>query len=82
MGQDNIALAPDGKTVAQGDYLKGVVHLWDVASGKELRQMTGHKQGAYGVAFIRRTRKAAVVSGRSLTWGPPRPPPTPATRAA
>jgi WD40 repeat protein len=50
-GQDNIALAPDGKTVAQGDYFKGVVHLWDAASGKELRRMAGHKGGVYAVAF-------------------------------
>lgn len=39
------ALSPDGKTVADANYLTGPIHLWDVATGKELRQFNGNRQG-------------------------------------
>src|SRR5260221_485497 len=43
-----LAVSPDGKTVALG---WDVVHLVDVASGKELRQLPGHKGGILAAAF-------------------------------
>jgi WD40 repeat protein len=67
-GQDNIALAPDGNTVAQGDFFRGMVHLWDAATGKELRQLAGHKQGVQGVTFSPDGKLLASVGGDSAVF--------------
>jgi WD40 repeat protein len=45
-----IALAPDGNTLATAGRDR-LVHLWDVGTGKETRQLTGHKHQLKGVAF-------------------------------
>ncbi|MBN1206343.1 MAG: PD40 domain-containing protein [Myxococcaceae bacterium] len=45
-----VAFSPDGRTLAStgGD---GKVRLWDVATGRELRQLEGHTEPLYAVAF-------------------------------
>jgi WD40 repeat protein len=45
-----LAFAPDGKTLASagGDHL---IRIWDVSSGKELRQLRGHAYFVTSVAF-------------------------------
>lgn len=45
-----LAFAPDGKTLLAGAW-DGSLRLWDVASGKEIRQYAGHKGWVRSVAF-------------------------------
>src|SRR5450756_128800 len=44
------ALSPDGRTALTGSD-DNTARLWDVASGRELRQLTGHTDPVYYVAF-------------------------------
>ncbi len=44
-GDSVIAWSPDGKMLASGyDDDNAPIHLWDVATGKEVRQFVGHKE--------------------------------------
>src|SRR5437773_5576799 len=45
-----VDFSPDGKVVAAGSW-DDTVRLWDVATGKELRQLSGHKGYVKGVIF-------------------------------
>ena len=47
-----IALSPDGKTLASGGYDR-IVHLWDVATGKEIRLFGGHRGAVRTIVFRR-----------------------------
>src|SRR5689334_9536241 len=44
-----VAFAPDGKTVAAAGL--DVIHVWDVAAGKELRRFGGKEQEIFALAF-------------------------------
>jgi RNA polymerase sigma factor (sigma-70 family) len=44
-----VALSPDGSTLALA--AGEAIRLLDVRSGKELRRLRGHREGAYGFAF-------------------------------
>jgi WD40 repeat protein len=61
----SVALSPDGKTLATGEYCKGwpvhTIHLWDVETGKEIRKMEGHKAGVLTLAFAQDSK--TLVSG-------------------
>jgi WD40 repeat protein len=47
-----LAVSPDGRRLLTGS-LDHTFRLWDIASGKELRQWDGHSgQNVYGVAFL------------------------------
>jgi hypothetical protein len=46
----SVAFSPDGKTLAAGAW-DGSIRLWDVATGKELRQYTGHSGWVRSVVF-------------------------------
>src|SRR5262249_43032012 len=56
-----IAFSPDGKVLATGSgqiiYLPGprdadnIIHLWDIATGKEIRRLAGHTMGVTSVEF-------------------------------
>jgi WD40 repeat protein len=51
---DSIAFSPDGRTLAAGYGDKddnNPIKLWDVASGKLLRTLKGHKSWVHNVAF-------------------------------
>ncbi len=43
-----LAVSPDGKTLAT---CGGMIALWDVASGKKVRECKGHQLGTYHLAF-------------------------------
>jgi WD40 repeat protein len=45
-----LAFAPDGKTLATAGR-DGIVHFWEVESGKETGQLKGHKHMLIAVAF-------------------------------
>jgi WD40 repeat protein len=45
-----IALSPDGKTLATAGRDR-LVRLWDVSTGKETGQLTGHRHQVKGLAF-------------------------------
>ena len=47
---DCLAFSPDGKTLASGREDK-TIRLWDVATGRELRVLTGHSGNVLSVAF-------------------------------
>jgi WD40 repeat protein len=50
-GVSVLALSPDSKKVAAVFQGNPVAYVWDVASGKELLQLKGHKVGVCGVAW-------------------------------
>src|SRR5262249_17249863 len=45
-----VAFSPDGKTLATGEW-ENAVHLWNVATGEEIRQMAGHGSYISALAF-------------------------------
>jgi len=50
-----VAFSPDGKKVAGAQLGENTLHVWDLATGKELQKMAGHGQGhgaaVHAVAF-------------------------------
>jgi WD40 repeat protein len=50
-GVQVLAFSPDGKWVASGGVQESTVRLWQVSDGKQARQLTGHKDEIWGVAF-------------------------------
>src|SRR5262249_60862122 len=45
-----VAFSPDGKTLATGEW-ENAVHLWNVTTGEEIRQMAGHGSYISALAF-------------------------------
>jgi RNA polymerase sigma factor (sigma-70 family) len=50
-----VAFSPDGKTLAAGEWASGwparAIHLWEIATGKEVLQIQGNENGVRAVAF-------------------------------
>jgi len=57
-----LAFSPDGAILASADC-SSIVHLWEVATGKELRQLRGHESAVLGVAFSPTGRVLASGAG-------------------
>lgn len=47
----SISLTPNGKTMASVSH-DGTIRLWEVATGRKLRQWHAHDQGAFGIAYF------------------------------
>jgi WD40 repeat protein len=65
----NVAVAPDGKTIACGGE-RNAIHLWD-PNGKEIRLLTGLERGAQALSFSPDGRiLAAKIDGRNgcILW--------------
>jgi WD40 repeat protein len=64
----NIALSPDGTMLATADI--GVCHLWDVATGKELRQLKGGRGWLEGIALAPdgKTLAGGDATGMLYLW--------------
>jgi WD40 repeat protein/serine/threonine protein kinase len=57
-----LAFSPDGKRLAVGGDDK-LVHVWDLAGGKEVLTLTGHRRSVLRVTFSRDGRRLASASG-------------------
>ena len=64
-----MALSPDGKILASGSSDK-TIKLWDVATGREIRTLSGHTHWVNSVAFSPDGKILASGSwdGRILLW--------------
>jgi serine/threonine-protein kinase len=60
-GNSGMTFAPDGRTLATTGGFEPVVHLWDVASGQELRPSEGH--GGFGSQALLTPDSASLVTG-------------------
>src|SRR5205823_1367614 len=63
------AFSPEGKTFAQAGP-DGIVHLWDIVTGKELAVFKGHSEGVNAVAFAPdgETIASASADSTALIW--------------
>jgi WD40 repeat protein len=59
-----LAISPDGKTLAAGDYSDGSVYVWDLGTGKRLHALDLGKQFGQGVMCL-----AISPDGRILAAG-------------
>jgi WD40 repeat protein len=48
---DSLAFSPDGETLATGDLEGGAVKLWNISTGKQTRQILGHRRGVVTIAY-------------------------------
>jgi hypothetical protein len=60
-----VVFSPDGKTLAAGSW-DDTVHLWDVATGKETRELKGHKGYVNKLAYSQ-GGKLLITQGRDRT---------------
>ncbi|MHC5825765.1 MAG: WD40 repeat domain-containing protein, partial [Nostoc sp.] len=44
------AFSPDGKTLSSGSY-DHTIKLWNLATGEQIRTLTGHSEQVYSLAF-------------------------------
>jgi len=72
----SLAVAPDGRTLAAGDY-DNRIRLWEVATGREVRALEGHrrvpvsgKNGVFCLAFSTRRQEAGLgaADGTVRLW--------------
>jgi serine/threonine protein kinase len=58
----SVAFSPNGRLLASGSS-DSTINLWDVTSGRSVRQLIGHKGQVFGVAFSPNGRMLASASG-------------------
>jgi WD40 repeat protein len=57
-----LAVSPDNKWVISGGMQESTVRLWDLQTGKQTRQLQGHKDEIWGVAFSQDGKQCASAS--------------------
>jgi WD40 repeat protein len=57
----DVALSPDGRLLAAADD-DNIVTLWDLASGRPVRNLTGHNDTVYSVVFHPSGTRIATAS--------------------
>jgi hypothetical protein len=67
----SIAFSPDGQLLVSGDF-DNTVRLWQVATGQELRNLTGHTKPVMAVAYLPIGRAVASggLDGTIKFWDP------------
>jgi WD40 repeat protein len=59
-----LAFSPDGKTLITGSgYPRGIIRVWDLASGKEICQFPAHKEGLRTLALAADGRTLVTAGG-------------------
>jgi RNA polymerase sigma factor (sigma-70 family) len=68
-GYEELAFSADGRLLASSDH-GHVIHLWEVATGKEVRTFRGHRGEIHSLAFSADGRRLASSSTDStvLVW--------------
>jgi WD40 repeat protein len=61
----SLAVSTDGKLIATGDA-SGAIKLWDVASLKEPRTLSGHTGAVTGLAFIEGGKLASAAEDKTV----------------
>src|SRR5439155_4708773 len=61
-GLRRAALSSDGKLLAVAGRADDAVHIWDVATARELHAFGGHRSGPLAVAFLGGAKEVATVS--------------------
>lgn len=56
-----MALSPDGKTLASGDFHDPHFRLWDIAAGKEKRRSAAHGSGIMSLAYSSDGKTLAAI---------------------
>jgi RNA polymerase sigma factor (sigma-70 family) len=46
-----LAFSPDGKTLAAGEWDRGIVYTWDAATGKEIKAWKAHAEAVTALTF-------------------------------
>jgi WD40 repeat protein len=62
-----VAYSPDGSLLASSGQ-DAVIRLWDPATGKEVRRITGHKTGISTFVFSSTGKEIVSASGPHLQW--------------
>ncbi len=58
----SVAISPDGQLALTGNISDGMVRMWDLQNGREIRRIKGHMSWVLGLAFSHNGRQALSSS--------------------